>query len=180
MPRRLTAFALAPWIVACGGATAASPSAVGEPNGATSASPTPAAADSAHPAAGPVTLLDRIGGRRVLSAVVDELLVDVFADNRINKFFEGTRRDATRTKALRDSLFVLLCSRTGGADCGPAATRSLAETHASMPIAPAHVDAFLEDVRIALAVNHVDGALRDEVIASIADVKAQIAKESVK
>jgi hypothetical protein len=42
------------------------------------------------------------------------------------------------------------------------------------------VDAFLEDVRIALAVNHVDGALRDEVIGSMSDTKSQIAKESVK
>jgi hemoglobin len=180
MPGRLCALLLAPWLFACGGPTAPSALAGERPVAVSSAQGAVAAADSGQNVSRPATLLDRIGGRRVLDSVVDELLVDIFADNRINKFFESIRRDPARTKALRDSLVAFFCSRSGGTDCGPAPTRTLAEAHAGMPIAPAHVDAFLEDVRIALAVNHVDGALRDEVIGSMSDTKSQIAKESVK
>jgi hemoglobin len=121
-----------------------------------------------------------MGGARVLSPVVDELLLDIFADNRINKFFESTRRDPARTKALHDALVVLLCSRAGGGDCGSGPAKSMADVHSGMRIAPAHVDAFLEDVRIALAVNHVDGALREELVASLADMKSQIVQEPSK
>ncbi len=121
-----------------------------------------------------------MGGRRVLSSVVDELLVDVFADNRINKFFESTRRDPARTKALHDALVALFCTKAGGTDCGAPSSRSLADAHAGMPIAPAHVEAFLEDVRIALAVNHVTEPLRDELVASLGDTKTQIVKDSAK
>jgi hemoglobin len=180
MAARLRALLLAPWLLACGGAAVPSTS----PGSAQEVSPAARSSASTAPSTRAVasspTLLDRIGGRRVLSSVVDELLVDLFADNRINKFFESTRRDPARTKALREALVVFFCVKAGGTDCGSAPTRSLGDAHAGMPIAPAHVDAFLEDVRIALAVNHVDEALRDEVVASMADVKSQIVNETAK
>jgi truncated hemoglobin YjbI len=163
-------LAIAPWLLACGAGAR-------DPTAAPAAAPSTVASNVAQPAPTPPSLLDRMGGPGVLSSIVDELLVYVFADNRINTFFESTRRDPARTKALHDALVVLFCARAGGSDCGPPPARSLGEVHAGMRIAPAHVDAFLEDVRIALAAHHIDAPLREEMVASLTGFKSEIAAD---
>src|ERR1700680_2622643 len=56
------------------------------------------------------SLYDRLGGQGAITAVVDDFVGNVAADNRINKFFAKT--DIPRLKRL---LVEQICAGTGGA-----------------------------------------------------------------
>lgn len=59
-------------------------------------------------------LFERLGGLEAISAVIDEFLVNVVADNRINGFFGETVKSTERVRALRQNLIDQVCAGSGG------------------------------------------------------------------
>jgi hemoglobin len=130
------------------------------------------AVDAAPPA--PKSLWEKLGGKDGVGAVVDELLVNALADNRINKFFEKIKKDEAKKKQLRDVFVAYICDKTGGTDCGYTATKSMKDVHAGMKLTMAHWNAFIEDLKIALASKNIPDDLQTELVAELDKVKADI------
>ncbi len=59
-------------------------------------------------------LFERLGGLDAISAVIDEFLVNVVGDNRINGFFGETVKSPERVRALRQNLIDQVCAGSGG------------------------------------------------------------------
>ena len=128
--------------------------------------------DAGPPA--PKSLFDRLGGKDAIGAVVDELLINALADNRINKFFEKVKKDDAKKKQLRDALVAYLCDKTGGTDCNYTPAKSMKDVHKDMKITDAHWNAFIEDLKIALASKNVSDDLQSELFAELAKTKEDI------
>jgi hemoglobin len=128
--------------------------------------------DAAAPA--PKSLWERLGGKDAVGAVVDELLVNALADNRINKFFEKVKKDDAKKKQLRDVLVAFICEKTGGTDCGYTSTKSMKDVHKDMKLTEAHWNAFVEDLKIALASKSVSDDLQTELLGELAKTKPDI------
>jgi len=85
------------------------------------------------------SLYDRLGGLGAITAVVDDFVGNVAADNRINKFFAKT--DIPRLKRL---LVEQICAGTGG-PCTYTG-RDMRSAHAGMGITDAQFNALVEDL----------------------------------
>src|SRR5512132_2077192 len=60
------------------------------------------------------SLYDRLGGKKAITAVVDEFVARVAADTRINKFFAPTASDEKRLKSFKGKLVDQICEASGG------------------------------------------------------------------
>src|SRR4029079_2982876 len=60
------------------------------------------------------SLYDRLGGKKAITAVVDEFVSRVAADNRINAFFAKTASDPKRLKEFKGKLVDQICEASGG------------------------------------------------------------------
>jgi len=129
-----------------------------------------ASADDAAPAASAASpptapsLYERLGKKDALAGVVEELMGNVLADNRIARLFDKTRKDKTRTKQLSARMVAELCVVAGGGDdCGYDG-KTMKDAHAGMNITGAQWDAFIEDLSIALKTRGVDDAAAKELV----------------
>src|SRR5215470_14400065 len=85
------------------------------------------------------SLYQRLGGKEAITAVVDDFVGNVAADNRINKFF--ARADVPRLKKL---LVEQICSASGG-PCAYTG-RDMKTVHAGMGVNDADFNALVEDL----------------------------------
>lgn len=85
------------------------------------------------------TLYSRLGGKPAIQAVVDDFLVNVGGDTRINSFFAKT--DLKRLNML---LVEQIGSATGGTE--KYTGRDMKTTHAGLMIKKADFDALVEDL----------------------------------
>jgi len=136
------------------------PSFAGDDTGADPAQP---ASSAAPPASGP-SLYVRLGKRDALAGVVEELMGDVLADNRIAKLFDKTRKDKNRAHQLSVRLTAELCVVASGGDECAYDGKSMKDAHAGMNINGAQWDAFVEDLSIALKTRGIDDAASKELI----------------
>src|SRR5256886_12984085 len=60
------------------------------------------------------SLYNRLGGKKAITAVVDEFVGRVAADNRINGFFKATAADSKRLASFKSKLVDQICEGTGG------------------------------------------------------------------
>src|SRR5204862_3632786 len=60
------------------------------------------------------SLYDRLGGKKPITAVVDEFVSRVAADNRINAFFAATAADSKRLAKFKTNLVDQICEASGG------------------------------------------------------------------
>src|SRR5262245_58225791 len=89
------------------------------------------------------TLYDRLGGKDAITAVVDDFVSRVAADNRINKFFA-----TTDIKMLKMHLVNQICEASGG-PCKYTG-RSMKDAHKGMGVSGADFNALVEDLVAAL------------------------------
>ncbi len=122
----------------------------------------PAVSAAAPPAA--PSLYERLGKKDALAGVVEELMGNVLADNRIAKLFDKTRKDKTRTKQLSTRMVAELCVVAGGGDDCAYDGKTMKDAHAGMNITGAQWDAFIEDLSIALKTRGVDDAPAKELV----------------
>ena len=110
------------------------------------------------------SLYERLGKREALDAIVEELLGNVLADNRISKLFDKAKKDKDRAKQLRTRLVAELCVVSGGGDECAYDGKSMKEAHKGMNIGAAQWDAFVEDLTIALKTRNVDDGVAKELL----------------
>lgn len=117
---------------------------------------------------------NQLGGFASVGAVVDELLVNVAADDRINGFFASTDLDNLNTLLVEQ-----ICEATGGF-CVYSG-RTMAESHAGLGITDADFDALVEDLLAALDTLGVpysaelDGSeLADPLLNTLSGMRADI------
>ena len=113
------------------------------------------------------TLYERLGGKPAITAVVDDFVGNVAADNRINGFFAKT--DIARLKQL---LVEQICAGSGG-PCTYTG-RDMRTTHAGMGVGDTHFNALVEDLVKTLDKFKVPQAEKQELLAVLGPMKTDI------
>ncbi len=93
-------------------------------------------------------LFERLGGLDAITAVIDDFLGNVVADNRINGFFGSTVKSPARVQALRQNLIDQVCAGSGG----PCQYKGgdMKSVHRGMKIDDDAFDALVDDLLKAL------------------------------
>ena len=125
-----------------------------------------ACASAAHAEA---TLYEQIGGEPVLRKTVDEFMIIMEKDDRINFSFGNT--DTAKFKQL---LFEQLCNITGG-PCAYTG-RTMKESHEKLAINNTMFNALAEDVYLAFDRAGVPYRLQNKVMAIFAPMQRDIVK----
>jgi hemoglobin len=118
-------------------------------------------------AAQPASLYDRLGGKPAISAIVDDFVVNIATDKRINRSFR--KANMPRFKA---QLVDQLCAASGG-PCQYAG-KSMKEAHKGMGISNAAFNALIEDLRKSLTKFNVPEQEQGELLAVLGPMKADI------
>lgn len=113
------------------------------------------------------SLYDRLGGKPAITAVVDQFVSNVAADQRINGRFATT--DIPR---LKGHLVDQICNATGG----PCAYhgRDMKSTHAGMRISNQDFSALVQDLTAALDKLRVPAQEQRELLALLGPMKKDI------
>ena len=113
------------------------------------------------------TLYQRLGGRAAITAIVDDAIVYIAADPRINRRF-----GSANAQHLKNNLVDLLCQRAGG----PFAYggRNMADAHDGMQIRDDEFDALVQDIAKALDKSGVPTADRDEALRILDQMRGAI------
>ena len=113
------------------------------------------------------TLYDRLGGKPAITAVVDDFVGNVAADNRINGFFAKT--DIARLKQL---LVEQICAGSGG-PCTYTG-RDMRSAHSGMGVSDAHFTALVEDLVKTLDKFKVPQREKQELLSVLGPMKTDI------
>ena len=113
------------------------------------------------------TLYDRLGGMDAITAVVDEFVANVAADERINRFFAGV--DIPNLKRL---LVEQICAASGG-PCEYTG-RSMKDAHMGMGLTDADFDALVEDLIMALDAFDVPDQEKTELLTLLGPMRPEI------
>ncbi len=89
-------------------------------------------------------LYKSLGGKKAITAVVDDFVGRVAADNRINGFFKATASDPKRLAMFKKNLVDQICEAAGG-PCKYKG-KDMKTAHAGMGIASADFSALVEDL----------------------------------
>jgi hemoglobin len=113
------------------------------------------------------TLYQRLGGKEAITAVVDDFVARVAADNRINSFFATT--DVPRFKRL---LAEQICQATGG-PCTYTG-RDMKTAHQGMGVTDADFNALVEDLVATLDKFQVPAQEKNELLALLGPMRSDI------
>lgn len=116
---------------------------------------------------GEKSLYDRLGGKDAITAVVDEFVGVVVADDRINGFFKNA--DAAN---LKKQLVDQICSASGG-PCKYEG-KDMKTAHAGMGVKEADFNALVEDLTKALDKFKVGEKEKSDLLGALAGMKADI------
>src|SRR6185436_15537698 len=94
------------------------------------------------------SLYSRLGGRKAITAVVDEFVNNCATDTRINKFFADTAKDPKRLAKCKGNLVDQICQASGG-PCKYTG-KDMKSAHKGMGITDADFNALVEDLVKAL------------------------------
>ncbi len=116
---------------------------------------------------GDKSLYDRLGGKDAITAVVDEFVGVVVADDRINGFFKNA--DAAN---LKKQLVDQICSASGG-PCKYTG-KDMKTAHAGMGVKEADFNALVEDLVKALDKFKVPEKEKGELLGALGGMKVDI------
>lgn len=128
-------------------------------------------ADPVTPTPAP-TLYTRLGGINAISAVIDQFLANVVADNRINGDFAATVQTPSRVRLLRMNLIDQVCQASGGPCIYKGKT--MAEAHAGQNVTDADFTALVEDLIASLNQFNVPAAEQTELLTILGGLKGDI------
>ena len=133
------------------------------------------AARSAFSAEESKSLYERLGGKKAITAVVDEFVARCAADARINKFFAKTASDPKRLGAFKMNLVDQICEASGG----PCKYKGMdmKRAHAGMGITGADFTALVEDLSAALDKFKVGEKEKGELLGALAPMKSDIVEK---
>ena len=132
--------------------------------------PTSGSAMSKPMAMADKSLYDRLGGKPAITAVVDDFVGRVAADNRINGKFANT--DIPKFKML---LVEQLCQATGG-PCTYTG-RSMKATHAGMGVSSGDFDSLVGDLVATLNKFKVPEREKNELLGALGPMKGDIVEK---
>ena len=118
------------------------------------------------------TLYERLGGKKAITAVVDEFVGRVAMDARINHYFAQTAADPARLKTFKMNLVDQICQATGG-PCKYTG-KDMKSAHAGMGITSADFNALVEDLSGALDKFKVQDKEKNELLGALAPMKSDI------
>ena len=118
------------------------------------------------------SLYDRLGGKKAITAVVDEFVGRVAADTRINGFFGPTASDPKRLAMFKANLVDQIC-QAGGGPCTYKG-KDMKTAHAGMNISSANFDALVQDLVGALDKFKVGQHEKDQLLGVLGPMKSDI------
>jgi hemoglobin len=118
----------------------------------------------------PPSLYKRLGGREGIALVVDDFMVNMKADPRINQRFQGM--PAPAEFKLKSNLSDQICDATGG-PCSYIG-RDMKTTHKGMRITDAEWNATVENLVQALDKHKVGAREKSELLGALGPMKADI------
>jgi hemoglobin len=121
------------------------------------------------------TLYDRLGGKKAITAVINEFVGRVAADNRINGFFKDTAADPTRLASFKKNLADQICEASGG-PCKYTG-KDMKSAHAGMGILSGDFSALVEDLVAALDKFKVGEKEKGELLGALAPMKSDIVEK---
>ena len=118
------------------------------------------------------SLYHRLGGKKAITAVVDEFVNNCAGDSRINKFFADTAKDPKRLKRFKENLVDQICQASGG----PCKYRgkTMKAAHKGMGITDADFNALVEDLVKALDKFKVGATEKNELLGVLGPMKGDI------
>ena len=126
-------------------------------------------------AAGEKTLYERLGGKKAITAVVDEFVGRVAADVRINGFFKNTAADPKRLAHFKMNLVDQICEASGG-PCKYKG-KDMKTAHAGMGITDADFTALVEDLTGALDKFKVGDKEKSDLLGALGPMKKDIVEK---
>lgn len=118
------------------------------------------------------TLYDRLGGKKAITAVVDDFVGNCAGDSRINSFFTATASDKSRLAKFKSNLVDQICEAAGG-PCKYKG-KSMKEAHAGMGIKEEHFNALVEDLVKSLDKFKVAEADKQTLLSVLGPMKSDI------
>src|SRR5690349_21716830 len=121
------------------------------------------------------TLYDRLGGKKAITAVVDEFVGRVAADTRINSFFAATAADPQRLASFKMKLVDQIC-QAGGGPCKYIG-KDMKSAHLGMGISGPQFDALVSDLVGALDKFKLGEKEKGELLGVLGPMKPQIVEK---
>ena len=129
----------------------------------------------AQKAAKQASLYDRLGGKKAITAVVDEFVGRVAADNRINHFFAATASNPAQLTSFKMKLVDQICEASGG-PCKYTG-KDMMTAHRGMGISTADFNALVEDLVGALDKFKVGAAEKNQLLGVLGPMQGQIVEK---
>lgn len=121
------------------------------------------------------TLFHRLGGKKAITAVVDDFVGNCAADTRINKFFAATAADKKRLTKFKKNLVDQICQAAGG-PCKYKG-KDMTTAHKGMGIQEADFNALVEDLTKSLDKFKVAEADKQTLLGVLGPMKDQIVEK---
>ena len=121
------------------------------------------------------TLYDRLGGKKAITAVVDEFVGRVAADTRINSYFAATASDPQRLASFNMKLVDQICQASGG-PCKYMG-KDMKSAHMGMGISGPEFGALVSDLVGALDKFKVGEKEKGELLGVLGPMKPQIVEK---
>jgi truncated hemoglobin YjbI len=123
----------------------------------------------------PKSLYSRLGGKKAITAVVDEFVNNCASDDRIKKFFADTAKDPKRLGKFKNNLVIQICQASGG-PCKYTG-KDMKTAHKGMGITEADFNALVEDLVKALDKFKVGATEKNELLAVLGPMKGDIVEK---
>ncbi len=121
------------------------------------------------------SLYSRLGGKKAITAVVNEFVGIVAGDARINKFFADTVKDPKRVEKLKTNLVDQICQASGG-PCKYKG-KDMKTAHRGMGVDEAAFNALVEDLVAALNKFNVGETEKNELLGALGPMKSDIVEK---
>ena len=121
------------------------------------------------------TLYERLGGKKAITAVVDEFIGRVAADTRINSFFAAAAADPQRLASFKMKLADQICQASGG-PCKYTG-KDMKTAHMGMGITGEQFGALVGDLVGALDKFKVGEKEKSELLGALGPMKSDIVEK---
>jgi hemoglobin len=120
-------------------------------------------------------LFQSLGGKKAITAVVDEFVGRCAADTRINSFFKATASDPKRLNKFKANLVDQICQASGG-PCKYKG-KDMKTAHKGMGISSADFGALVEDLVAAMNKLSVKDADQKAILNVLGPMKSDIVEK---
>jgi len=121
------------------------------------------------------TLYERLGGKKAITAVVDEFAGRVAADTRINRYFAAAAADPKRLASFKMKLVGQICQASGG-PCNYTG-KDMKTAHMGMGVTSADFNALVEDLVGALDKFKVGEKEKSDLLGALGPMKSDIVEK---